>query len=157
MCSAVAIPVSLIPKVLFDQFDLLPRVRDRGGNQPEVWFTHADREPLIPVRDGGGLRLYPWGSRDRKGPLPVGGWTWRDSVEKGAWNNVGCETEPVVIPATYGCEKGVWFRITEGIRGLLVRPPGGAPVVYMMVEEPTRYFKVMTRGEKAPSLIDEVI
>lgn len=122
-----------------------------------MWFARDDPSPLLPVRDGGGLKLYQWGSRDRNGPLPIGGWTWRSSLDSGAWTQTGCEVERVIIPANYGLEKGVWFRITEGIHGLLVSPPVGDPVVYMLVEEPTRYYKVITKGEKMPWLVDDVI
>jgi len=157
MCTAVALTLAAIPKRLFDEFDFLPRVHDCGGNTPEVWFSYSDPVPLVPVIDGGVLTFHRWGSRDRAGPPPTTGWTWRGSVERGAWAGVGCPTEPVIIPATYVCEKGVWFRITEGIHALLVRPPAAPPSVYMICEEPTRYYKVMTRGERMPWLVDEVI
>lgn len=157
MCSSVALALSVFPKQLFNEYDLSPRVHDRGGNNPEVWFSYSDPEPLLPVFIGGVMRLVRWGSRDRSGPLPPTGWTWRGSVESGAWAGVGCPTEPVVIPVTYGCEKGVWFRITEGIHGVLVSPPDGPPCAYMVCEPATRYFKVMTRSERSPWLVNEVI
>jgi len=65
--------------------------------------------------------------------------------------------EPVVIPATNAFAGGVWFRVRRGMRGLLVRTRAGEPVVYMVCEEATRYYRVMTRAEWAPCLIDEVI
>ena len=45
----------------------------------------------------------------------------------------------------------------KGMLGLLVRTPGGEPVVYVICEEATRYYRVMTRSEFMPILIDEVI
>lgn len=67
------------------------------------------------------------------------------------------EPEPVEILATYGLSNGVWFRVQQGMRGLLVRTRGGEPVVYMICEPSTRYFRVMTRAEWMPVLIGEVI
>ena len=157
MCTTVGLTLSAIPKQLLAEHDLWSRVHDRGGNHTEVWFAFNDPEPLLPVIDGGKLAFHRWGSRDRAGALPVTGWTWRESVRNGAWAGLGCPVEPVIIPATYGCEKGVWFRITEGIHGLIARPPEGPPSVYMICEEPTRYFRVMTRGERMPWMVDEVI
>jgi hypothetical protein len=81
-----------------------------------------------------------------------------DGVRRGeSVAGVGCETEPAAIAARYGFEKGVWFHITEGIHGLLVRVPEGEPVVYMVCEPSTRYFRVMTRSDRMPWLIGEAI
>lgn len=37
--------------------------------------------------------------------------------------------EPVEVPAAYGYSNGVWFRVKQGLRGLLVRTRSGEPVV----------------------------
>jgi hypothetical protein len=60
-------------------------------------------------------------------------------------------------PATYGLMNGVWFRVKQGVRGLLVRDRQGNPVVFMETEPSTRYYQVMTRAEWMPVLIGEVI
>jgi hypothetical protein len=52
---------------------------------------------------------------------------------------------------------GVWYRVKQGVRGVLVRTRGGEPVVYLVCEPSTRYYRVMTRAEWMPVLIDEVI
>ena len=65
--------------------------------------------------------------------------------------------ESVDIPATYGLANGVWFRVRQGMRGLLVRTRAGEPVVYVVCEPSTRYYRVMTRAEWMPVLIGEVI
>jgi hypothetical protein len=44
-----------------------------------------------------------------------------------------------------------------GGAGLLVRTRAGEPVVYVICEPSTRYYRVMTRAEWMPVLIDEVI
>jgi hypothetical protein len=43
------------------------------------------------------------------------------------------------------------------MRGLLVRDQEGTPLVFMVCEPATRYYRVMTRSEWMPALIDEVI
>jgi hypothetical protein len=52
---------------------------------------------------------------------------------------------------------GVWVRVKQGLRGLVVRTRTGEPVVYVMCEPSTRYYRVMTREEWMPVLIGEVI
>lgn len=153
MCLAIAVLLSDIPEALVERHDLGRRIHTRGVE--EVRFDWRDPEPMLPVIAGDGLRILPWGSRDRHGSLPPTGWTWRETVESGGW--VGVTPEAVVIPATYGLEKGVWFKITEGIRGLTVPGPDGGPRAYMICEPPTRYYRVMTRSDRMPWLVDEVI
>jgi hypothetical protein len=65
--------------------------------------------------------------------------------------------EPVEDPAAYGYSTGVWFRVKQGLRGLLVYTQLGEPVVYLVCEPATRYYRVMTRAEWMPVLIGEVI
>jgi hypothetical protein len=63
----------------------------------------------------------------------------------------------VVIPATVGLDKGVWYRIRQGIRGLAVLDERGCPRVYVLCEPSTHYYQVMTRGSRwMPTLIDEL-
>jgi hypothetical protein len=53
-------------------------------------------------------------------------------------------------------ERGV-VQGQAGGAGLLVRTRAGEPVVYVICEPSTRYYRVMTRAEWMPVLIDEVI
>ncbi len=86
-------------------------------------------------------------------PLPPTGWTWRETVESVYWAEAGAE--PVVIPASLGLEGGVWFPITQGIEGLMVRDGRGRPVVYMVCEPPMDYYAVMTRSKRMPALVNQ--
>jgi hypothetical protein len=111
---------------------------------------------LLPVWWDGRLQIIRWGNRDRRErKLPPTGWTWRATVEAGRWSALSPEL--VDVPATYGFANGVWFRVRQGMRGLLVRDRGGVPAVYLVCEPATRYYRVMTRAEWMPTLIDEVI
>jgi hypothetical protein len=155
MCTGVALVRGEIPSDLFEEFDLRERVHERGGGEPEVRFLWRHPAPLLPVIVGGQLRLVRWGCRERRGRLPPTGWTWQATVEAGGWNAL--DAEPVDIPANFGLEKGVWFGVREGARGLLVRDEAGQPCVYMICAPATRYYRVMTRSERMPLLMDQTI
>jgi hypothetical protein len=102
------------------------------------------------------LQIVRWGNRDRaERKLPPTGWTWKATVEDRRWSSL--EPEPVEVPAAYVLANGVWFRVKQGLRGLIVRTRTGEPVVYLVCEPSTRYYRVMTRAEWMPALIDEVI
>ena len=77
-------------------------------------------------------------------------------MEKGGWRDR--RVEPVVIPATMGLDKGVWYRIRQGIRGLLAHDEGGRPRVYVVCEPSSQYYQVRSQGSRwMPALIGERI
>jgi hypothetical protein len=140
---------------MLQQPRLQARLFTRGG-EPEVRFFFRDAERMLPIIHDGALRLVRWGARrSESAVLPPTGWTWLSSVEGGQWGESGAE--PVVIAVTMGFDKGNWFRIREGIRGLLVRDEGGVESVYMMCEPSSHYYQVMTRSQRMPGLIGERI
>ena len=61
------------------------------------------------------------------------------------------------MPATYSFAGGVWTRVRQGVRGLLVRDRDGTPAVYVICRPSTRYYQIMTRCDFQPGLIGEVI
>lgn len=153
MCTAVALPASELPDELVET--LAARVHTRGAEK-EVRFDWRFVPAMLPVWWEGRLQILRWGNRDRhERKLPPTGWTWRATVEDGKW--VGVEPEPVEVPANYALMNGVWYRVKQGLKGLLVRTPSGEPVVYLICEPSTRYYQVMTRAEWMPVLIGEVI
>ncbi|HET6574530.1 MAG TPA: hypothetical protein VFG68_13060 [Fimbriiglobus sp.] len=153
MCTAIALAVGELPVTLAE--GLADRVHTRGG-ESEVRFHWRAVPALLAVWWDGRLQIIRWGNRDRRErKLPPTGWTWRATVEAGRWAHMS--PEPVDVPATYGFANGVWFRVQQGMRGLLVRDRGGVPAVYLVCEPATRYYKVMTRAEWMPTLIGEVI
>ena len=87
--------------------------------------------------------------------MPLTGWTWRESLDNGLW--AGYQVEPAEIPASMGLENGVWFRIRQGIRGLLVHDEEDIPVVFMLCEQASHYYQTMTRSARMPVLIGERI
>ena len=155
MCVAVALPLSELPVELFERCGLSARVHDRGGEK-EVRFYWRAVPALLPVWWNGRLQVVRWGNRDRaERKLPPTGWTWKATVEAGRW--AFAEAEPVEVPGAYALMNGVWYRVKQGVRGLLVRTRAGEPVVYLICEPSTRYYRVMTRSDWMPVLIDEVI
>lgn len=155
VCTAIALAYSELPLELIEKCGLATRVHDRGGER-EVRFYWNAFPAHLPVWYGGQLRIVRWGNRDRnERKLPPTGWTWQDTVESGRWAELS--PEPVVIPATYGFANGVWFRVKQGMRGLLVRDRQGGLVVFMVCEPSTRYYQIMTQSEWMPRLAGETI
>jgi hypothetical protein len=156
MLSAVALVLSEVPLELFDRHGLNRRIYDRGG-ELEVQFHFADAERLLPVWRNGRLDFLRWGNRRGESPgLPCTAWTQLVTIEDGGWGERG--VEPVVIPASMGLDKGIWYRILQGVRGVVVQDESGLPRVYVVCEPASHYYRVMTSGSDwMPVLIGERI
>jgi hypothetical protein len=121
-----------------------------------VHFLARDRRPRLPVWRDGRLQVVRWGnSRGQSRFLPPTCWTWLETINEGGWR--GMDAIPVDIPATLALERGVWYRVRQGIRGLLVPDERGAAVAYMICEPSSHYYQVMTRSPRMPVLIEERI
>ncbi len=155
MCVGIALAWSELPTELIGQHGLERRVHERGGER-EVRFYFRDRSPRLPIWRDGQLGLARWGNgRGESRFLPRTGWTWLSTVQEGYWRELG--PIAVDIPATIGLERGVWYRIRQGIRGILVPDERGHAVVYMICEPASHYYQVMTRSNRMPVLIEERI
>jgi hypothetical protein len=155
MCVGIALAWSELPTDLIGRHGLERRAHDRGGER-EARFLHRDRRPRLPVWRDGRLQIVRWGNfRGESRSLPRTGWTWLETINAGGWR--GLDPIPVDIPATLGLDRGVWFRIRQGIRGLLVPDERGCAVVYMICEPSSHYYQVMTRSSRMPVLIEERI
>ena len=155
MFAGVALAYSAVPTELIERHRLRGRTHDRGG-EPEVQFLLGDAERELPVWLEGRLQIVRWGNRrGQSAGLPCTAWTWLSTVEAGRWAEWAAE--PVVIPAAMGLDKGVWYQVREGVRGVAVRDEHGRPVVYVLVEPASQYYRVMTRSEWMPVLIGERI
>jgi hypothetical protein len=151
MLVGVALAYSELPQESVAWHGLRSRVHERGG-EAEVWFLLRDREPVLPVWRHGRLEVVRWGNRRGQSPqLPPTAWARLDTLRRGAWGDR--ETAEVLIPATLGLDRGVWFRLREGLRGVLVHDEQGQPVVYVLVEPSTHYYRVMTRSPWAPLMV----
>ncbi len=155
MCVGIALAWSELPAGLVERYDLARRVHARGGER-EIQFLYRDRQPRLPVWRDGQLQVVRWGNGlGQSRFLPPTGWTWRETIDSGGWQ--GVDAVAVDIPATLGLERGIWYRVRQGIRGLLVPDENGVAVVYMICEPSTHYYRVMTRSNRMPVLIEEQI
>jgi hypothetical protein len=155
MFSGIALACGDLPLELIERHGLGRRLHDRGGER-ELRFLFADAERLLPVWHEGRLLLARWGNhRGESRFLPCTGRTWHTTVASGAWADRA--PAEVIIPATLGLDRGVWFGIRQGVRGLLVADEKGLLRVYPLVEPASHYYAVMTRSDWMPVLIDERI
>ena len=155
MCTGIALAHSELPLQLIQEHQLDGLIYERGGEK-EIRFLARQAPRLLPVWHQGQLRIVCWGCRRGQSKvLPCTSWTWLTSVEEGQWAD--WHGEPVDIPASMGLENGVWFRIREGIRGVLVQDEHKLDVVYMICEPASHYYEVMTRSKRMPVLIGERI
>jgi len=155
MCAGIALALSELPLELVERHGLLKRLHRRGGEE-EARFLYRHPEPCLPVWRQGQLEVVRWGARrgDTK-VLPCTGWTWQATVEAGEWNQWAAEA--VDVPATLALENGVWYRVNQGIRGLLVADENGVERVYLICEPASHYYQVMTRSATMPVLIGQRI
>lgn len=62
-----------------------------------------------------------------------------------------------MIPANLGFQKGTWFLIVEGIRGIVIESRAG-PIVYMLTEPASNYYRNMTeQSPMMPLFVNQVI
>ena len=155
MCVGIALAWSDLPTDLIGRHGLDRRAHVRGG-EAEVRFLYRDRSPKLPVWRDGRLQVVRWGNgRGQSRYLPRTGWTWLNTVDGGGWRHL--DAVPVDIPASLGLDRGVWYRVRQGMRGVLVPDERGAAVVYMVCQPSTHYYQVMTRSPRMPVLIEDQI
>lgn len=153
MFSGIALACSELPLEMVEEQSR--RMHERGGEQ-ELQFLFRDRERCLPIWHEGRLLIVPWGNRRGQSRfLPCTGWTWQETVHSGRWSDQNAAL--VDVPATMGLDSGVWFRIRQGIRAVLVVDEHGLPHVYLICEPASHYYHVMTRSEWMPVLIEERI
>jgi hypothetical protein len=127
---------------------------ERTGQVRSLFWQRG--QPVLPVEaerdeeDGSpGLTVVKWGNRDKAAPFPQTGWARIDSIEAGKWDHL--RPKPVLIPVSYGVEKGKWFPIDSGIMGVLVERKGEERV-YMLTDQATPEFLDVTKHERMPVL-----
>ena len=156
MCAGISVYWRDCPSALVENHVLYDRRIERSeGGEPEVQFLYRANPRLIPAWHQGALSVFLWGSADRQSSLPVSGLARREDVEAGQW--APWHPELVDIPACLCLERGVWFHVREGVRGILVADERGVGHVYVLTEPATHYYKIMTRSDRMPVLIGERI
>lgn len=158
MCRGISILKNRIRQELFEEYELARLIHRRTDTtEEELWFDFADRTKtvLLPIIHDGQLVIREWGNRSGKGKLPKTGWCQQESLAAGKWRWLSPEL--VEIPANFGLEKGIWFQVTEGMKGVLVRDESRNEHVYMLTEAASHYYEVMTRHNRMPVLIGQAI
>jgi hypothetical protein len=153
MLRGIGLAYHVLSLELIEDHNLDERVHERGGEREiQLLWTHQPR--LLPVWDEDRLRLVTWGCRRGESRhLPAAGCTWLATVEAGGWKQ--WRPRPVDIPATLVLENQVWTSIREGLRGLLITDEDGIDRVFIICEPSTYYYRVMTRSDWMPCLINE--
>lgn len=155
MFAGITLAYSELSLELMEQYELEQRMHERGGER-EIQFLFREQPRCLPVWFEGQLQIVSWGNhREQSQKLPCTGWTWQATVEAGGWN--WCQPEAVDVPATMGLDNGVWYRIRQGIRAILVRDENNVSHVYLICEPASHYYEIMTRSSWMPLLIDERI
>jgi hypothetical protein len=153
MCFGIALPIEALPEELVEQHSHRVAVREPEASR-ELRFTYRDPKAELPVWHDNRLEILAWGNRDdRESRLPRTGWCRQESLEAGRWSWL--QPEMVEIPAALGLEKGVWFLIVEGIRGVLVHDERAQPHVYMLTQPASHYYEIMTRHDRMPVLLGQ--
>jgi hypothetical protein len=157
VCHAIALTASELSTELIERHGLRRRAHKRAERaEPEYRFYCDDRRPRLPISRDGRLQIVRWGNRRGESKhLPPTGWTWLSTIRDGGWK--GSDAVTVKIPASYGLDRGVWYFIEQGVRGLLVPDENGTAVVYVICEPASHYYFIMTRSDRMPVLIEQRI
>ncbi|QDU08143.1 hypothetical protein V202x_15070 [Gimesia aquarii] len=58
---------------------------------------------------------------------------------------------------TFAIERGVWYQVSQGIRGIVVGDQNENPYVYLLLEPASHYYQVMTGYHLEPVFWGEQI
>ena len=159
MCSGLAILRDKLTDSLILRHQLGWRLHDRSldnSGRFEARFMFAERRPLLPVIHDGQLVIYEWGMTFEKQRKSFRvGYCKEESLQAGSWRYL--KPVPIVIPADFGFEKGVWFNIVQGIRGVVIRDDLGKPHAFILTQPSTRYYEMMTKRNREPVLVEQII
>lgn len=157
MCRAISILKSRINLELIEEYKLGSLSRQRADNaEIEIVFDYAGRvqTPYLPVVHDGQQKIYEWGNRSKKAEgVYETGWCRLESLEAGKWS--WQKPEEIIIPAQFGCEKGIWFAVAEGMKGVAVQDMQKHWHAYMMTQPASVYYSNMTKHDRMPVLVGE--
>lgn len=156
MCAAITIAWQDVPAKLIQKYHLEERMIQRSETaEKEILFMQRHRHPLLPVFYQGELHILPWGNRQKNIKAPLAWSCEVATLKSGAWSMYG--PEPVEILANFGLERGTWFQIKEGIKGLIIHDQQEQPYVYMLLQPSSHYYQVMTGYNKEPVFLGDQI
>lgn len=118
------------------------------GKNGLIRMSVNDRDPKLGIRTCNGPRYVLWGY-SKNFCLK------KESLVSGYLCHI--QSKPVEIIANRALVNGIWFQIKKGIRGILILDGKGSKRVLILTEPSTHYFKIMTRADRMPVLIDQLI
>lgn len=156
MCTGITVSRHAVPDELIKQYNLEERFMQRSEHAgKEILFMQRHRHPLLPVHYQGQTRIMPWGNRRRNVKVPLAWSCELSAIESGSWSHFS--PEPVEVPATFGLERGVWYQVPQGIRGVVIHDQHDHPYVYLLLEPASHYYQVMTGYHLEPVFLGEQI
>ncbi|PIZ99207.1 MAG: hypothetical protein COX77_02195 [Candidatus Komeilibacteria bacterium CG_4_10_14_0_2_um_filter_37_10] len=135
MCGGIGFTIQEISDQELAQFYTSEEIESFRKKQEATsffWSAH----PILPIKQDDKTILRPWGNRDKSVKLPLTGWAQEESVTAGRWQYL--KPQRVKILAERGCEKKKWFKVNNGLAGILIQDR-----VYMLTREASdQYFKL---------------
>jgi len=155
MCGGLAFCVDDISEEELERFFLpeeLDAFRKVGHGESFFW----SRRPVLPfkmTRTSNEIHLIGWGNREKEVNLPETGWAKWESFQDGKWKHL--HPTKVLIPAMRGCEKKIWFDISNPIAAILAERDGEKRA-YMITEPASEEYKELTGHDRMPKFKIEV-
>lgn len=103
--------------------------------------------PVLPAETAGAVHLFDWGNRDKNIDLPKTGWARIESLEAGRWNYLN--PVEVIIPASRGYEKKIWFNTPDKLKGVIVEKDGNQRI-YMITKPADQDYINLTGHDRMP-------
>lgn len=155
MCDGISLNLSDIPDELVHRHSLRGRIVRRGPDSPpEIHFLQRERPRILPAWYHSRLEIFRWGNLDgHLRELPWVNELDEESLSRETWH---IPFEKVLIPASLGLERGIWYQIREGIEGVVVTVHGER-ILFPLQEDSSHYFRVMTRSDQMPLFVGERI
>lgn len=146
MCGGIVINYNKIPKKDLKEFLTQSQI-ERFEKTGKITSFFWDKRPFLPVDENGVLKLYDWGSRDKKLKFPKTGWAKKESILSGKWKWL--KPKEVKIPVEKGYEKKVWFDFENGTDGILTELDNQKRV-YMITEPADKIYLEKTHHDRMP-------
>lgn len=125
-------------------------------NGDDVIVSFFDKEAYLPIKILSENRFVLWGNKNNpRLRVPLGAFLAFENIKSGQISQLKPKIVDVIANAAQ--ENGIWFQIKVGIKAILIKDIYGKEHAYILTMPATHYFKTMTRSEKMPVLIKQVI
>ncbi len=150
MCGGIGFKISKYSKKKLREYFSDEQI-DEASKTGELNTFFWSKSAVLPVVVEGKDDLAEWGNKDKNVSLPLTGWAREESINTGKWNHLNPSI--VVIPAVKGFEKGVWFDIKGGIKGIIVSK-NDQRRVYIETQPSTLKYKKLTHHDREPIFLN---